>query len=376
MKILIATTSSGTIHAFLEPHINMLLDQGHTVDLACNMVTPIDKKLLERGCKVFILEFNRTPTKKDNIIAYKKLKIIIEEEAYDLVHTHTPVASACVRLACRKMSNVRVFYSAHGFHFYKGASLKNWLIFFPLEWWLAKYTDLLITINKEDFARAKKFFKTEVVHIHGAGVNKNKYYPYESKVVDKLKDELGYLNEPFTLLCTGEFNNNKNQSTIIKATARAVKVAPNIKLLLAGCGPNEENLRNLVKELSLEEYVEFLGFRADLEKFVNICDIVLSASYREGLGLTIVEGMFCGKPVIASINRGHKELVEEGVTGYLVEAEDVEGFKNNILKLYGDKEKRKNFGVAAINNVKLFTTENVLDELNKSYGIILDGQQK
>lgn len=370
MKILIVTTISRTINAFLGAHINMLLDQGHTVDLACNLFIPIDDELLECGCKVYNLEFNRSPIKKDNITAYNKLKKLVEEKSYDLVHTHTPIASACVRLACRKMKNVRVVYSAHGFHFYKGAPLKNWLVFFPIEWWLAKYTDLLIAINKEDFTRAKRFFDTEVIYIHGAGVNNNKYYPYDTKVVDELKNQFGYSNEQFILLCTGEFNNNKNQITIIKAVAQAVIAAPNIKLLLAGQGPNEGILKKLVKELGLERNVDFLGYRTDLEKFVNICDVVLSASYREGLPLTILEGMFCGKPIIASINRGHTELVEEGITGYLVGTKDVEGFKISILKLYENEKMRKDFGVKAINKVKIFTTENVLGELKKAYEII------
>ena len=155
MKILYVSTVSGTINSFLIPHIEMLLKLGHQVDIACNVRREISSSLFEKGCRVYNISFSRSPINKTNLKAYKTLKKLVQNEKYDLVHTHTPVASAITRLVCKNIKGTKVFYTAHGFHFHKGAPLKNWLIYYPLEKWLAKYTDTLITINKE----FKKSFK-------------------------------------------------------------------------------------------------------------------------------------------------------------------------------------------------------------------------
>src|SRR5690606_17805842 len=125
MKILIVTTISNTVNAFLIPHIKMLIEEGHEVHCAFNIVQEVNEELNNLGCKIHNIEFQRSPLRKENIKAYKKLKKLIQQEKYDLVHTHTPVASACVRLACKNFNNIKVIYTAHGFHFYKGAPIQN-----------------------------------------------------------------------------------------------------------------------------------------------------------------------------------------------------------------------------------------------------------
>ena len=220
MKILYVTTISNTVNAFLIPHIQFLIEQGHQVDVAFNIVQEVNSELIELGCKVHNLQFQRSPLKKQNYIAFKKLKKLIQDEKYDLVHTHTPVASACVRLACKSMKNVKVIYTTHGFHFFKGAPLKNWLLYYPIERWLARYTDVLITISKEDYARAKKSFKAgRVEYIPGVGLDTKRF---SKVVVDKLakRREIGVPEDAFVLLSVGELNKNKNHETVIKAVEK------------------------------------------------------------------------------------------------------------------------------------------------------------
>src|SRR5690554_6012945 len=135
MKILYVTTISNTVNAFLIPHIRYLIEQGHQVDVAFQINQKVNPEIEELGCKVFNIEFNRSPFNWKNIYAYKRLKRLIKREQYQIVHTHTPVASACVRLACRRMSEIKVIYTAHGFHFYNGAPLGNWIIYYPIEKW-------------------------------------------------------------------------------------------------------------------------------------------------------------------------------------------------------------------------------------------------
>lgn len=175
MKILYVSTLSNTINAFMIPHIKLLIEQGHHVDVACNIDRDISPSLTDSGCEVFDIKFQRSPISKHNYVAYKKLKKLIQEKGYEIVHTHTPVASICVRLACRNMKNVRVMYTAHGFHFFRGGPIKNWLLYYPIEYWLSRYTDVLITINKEDYNRAKRVFKAKSTkYIPGVGLDTKK----------------------------------------------------------------------------------------------------------------------------------------------------------------------------------------------------------
>jgi glycosyltransferase involved in cell wall biosynthesis len=186
MKILYVTTISNTVNAFLIPHIELLIKQGHKVDVAFNIVRKVDPKLIKMGCTVYNIEFQRSPISSKNYTAYKKLKRIIKNGKYDIIHTHSPVASACVRIACKNMKNVKVIYTAHGFHFYKGAPLKNWILYYPIEKWLSRYTDCLITINKEDYNTAinKNFKASEIKMVHGVGIDLNKFQIQTEKKKD------------------------------------------------------------------------------------------------------------------------------------------------------------------------------------------------
>lgn len=372
-KVLLTATVQSHIAQFHKPLINMLKENGYEVHVAAknNLAEKNGLKLNEPN-KVFNVYFDRSPFSKKNIMAYKAIKQILSEGSYDIVHCNTPMAGVITRLAANKHreKGLKVFYTAHGFHFYKGAPVKNWMVYYPIEKLLAHYTDELITITKEDYEFASRKFKTNVVHVHGVGVNSNRYYPYPKDNIVKLKRQLGYSKCQLILLCIGELNKNKNQTTVIKVIAEVVKYIPNIKLLLAGNGPMDQKLKSLVNELNLKNNVDFLGYRTDLEKYVNICDFIISSSFREGLPLNIMEGMLCGKPVIASMNRGHCELIDNDTTGYLVKPDDINGFVNHILTLSKDEAKIKKIGINALRTIAAFTSNNVLVELKEVYKII------
>ena len=172
MKILYITTISNTMNAFLVPHIKALVESGHKVDVAFNIVGAVSQELIDLGCTVHEISFQRSPFSSENLNAYKDLKRIIKEYDYELVHTHTPIASFLTRMVCRNNSNIKVVYTAHGLHFFKGAPLKNWLVYYPAELFASRYTDTIITINQEDYKRGKKSFKSKnVEYIHGVGLN-------------------------------------------------------------------------------------------------------------------------------------------------------------------------------------------------------------
>ncbi len=368
MKILYVSTISNTM-GFFTSHIKMLIEQGHTVDMACNIKKPIKPELLDLGCKVYNLEFQRAPFDKRNYIALNKLKKLILEEKYDIVHTHTPVASTCARLACRGFKNVKVLYTAHGFHFFRGAPLKNWLLYYPIEWWLSKYTDVLITINMEDYERAKTFFKAKKVeYIPGVGIDTNRFNMVDVDRMAKRK-EIGVPENAFVLLSAGELNKNKNHETIINAIAKLKKL--DVYFVICGQGSLENYLFNLIKKLELEKHVKLLGYRKDIAEIYKAADLFVLPSRREGLGLVGLEAMASGLPLITSNVHGIVDYSVDGKTGFTCAPDDVDGFVEKIEKLKEDAELRKLIGSYNTQAVKKFDITNTLNALQNIYSSLL-----
>ena len=365
MKILYVTTISNTVNAFLIPHIKMLIDEGHQVDVAFNIEQEIKPEIYEMGCKIHQLPLQRSPLKKDNFRAYKILKKSIISEGYDLVHTHTPVASAIVRLVCRNLNSVMVFYTAHGFHFFKGAPILNWLIYYPVEKWLARYTDTLITINKEDYERAKSKFKAKrVEYVPGVGIDLKKFNTV--KVDRDLKrSQLGLPKEAFVVLSVGELNKNKNHEVIIRAIAKIDN--PDIHYIVCGEGQLKVYLRDLSEDLGIRNRVHLLGFRNDIAEICKVSDLFAFPSYREGLGLAALEAMACGLPLITSNVHGIVDYSVNGKTGYNCGSSDIDSFSKHIKTLYFDIDKRNEMGAKNIDTVKKFNQFNVLNLMEQIY---------
>lgn len=364
MKILYVTTVSSTINAFLVPHIMKLYELGHSVDIATHINRPLHKDLVENDCKIYNLNFQRSPIKWGNITAYNELKKIINENHYSVVHTHTPVASFLVRMACRKKRNVKVIYTAHGFHFYKGAPIKNWLLYYTFEKFLSKYTDILITINSEDYLLALKKFKAKsILYVPGVGLD-HKYFE-EIEPSQKLRKELNIPDDSFVLISVGEINNNKNHETIINAIAKVNSL--DINYIICGVGPNLIKLQQLIIDLKLTDKVKLLGFRDDIGMLLKMSDLFIFPSYREGLSVAIMEAMACGLPVVCSNIRGNRDLIDDGKGGILVKPDDQDGFINAISNLYGDRELRLQMGQYNKNKVQAFSTESVLNRIESIY---------
>lgn len=364
MKILYVTTISNTVNTFLIPHIKMLIDEGHRVDVAFNIEQEVNPEIYEMGCKIHQLPLHRSPLKKDNMRAYKKLKGIIVSESYDLVHTHTPVASAIVRLACRKLSGVRVFYTAHGFHFFKGAPILNWLTYYPVEKWLARHTDTLITINKEDYEIAKKFESNKIEYVPGVGIDTYKFKNIEVNKSEKRK-LIGVSEDDFMIISVGELNKNKNHQVILWAIAKLRN--EKIKYVLCGQGPLATKLRKLSNELGIENQVKFLGFRKDIPELMNVADLFAFPSFREGLSLSLMEAMASGLPVLCSKIRGNTDLIEDGKGGYLVKPSKPLELSDKINNLFKDRKIGTSFADYNRDYINEFSITNVIDKISQIY---------
>jgi glycosyltransferase EpsD len=294
MKVLYVATVASHICQFHLPYLETFQKSGAEVHVAAkNNLAEKNGLQLKFVDKYFDIPFSRSPIAKSNISAYKQLKKVILENNYDYIVCNTPTGGILTRLAARKArkSGSKVIYIAHGFHFYKGAPLKNWLIFYPIEYLFAPLCDILVTINKEDYLYATKHFKTTVRHIHGIGVSTDKYHPVYEQEIAQLRKNLNLQSNDYVILCTGELNKNKNQTQLINAASLLKDKISNLKILLAGNGPNEQSLRTQIKELELQDIVTLLGYRTDLEKIVPAVNLIVSCSRREGLPLNIVEAM-------------------------------------------------------------------------------------
>ena len=365
-KILYVTTVSSTINVFLMPHIKMLIDRGNHVHIACSIDQDISEELLEYGVKFHKIDFSRNPISKNNKNAYKQILNLQKVEQYDIVNVHTPVASFITRVALRN-ENIKMIYTCHGFHFFRGASLISWILYYPMERIAARFTDTIITINKEDEERAKKFKlrkNGQVKLMHGVGINPKEY---ELNEFDKssYKKELGLSDNDFIILILAELNKNKNHRQLINAIEILSKKYSNIKVLCAGKGELKDRLEKIVEEKGLSKTISFLGFRSDVKELINISDCIALFSKREGLGKCILEGMIVGIPVIATNTRGPRELIQDGDNGYLVQVGNIKETANKIEKIYLNKEIREKFISQSFSRCQKYYIKNVLNEIEE-----------
>ena len=369
MKVLLTATVQSHIVQFHKPLVEMLHAHGCEVHVAAkDNLAEKNGLRLDFVEKVYNVPFARSPKSTDNIKAYKQLKKIIDEGRYDVVHCNTPMGGIVTRLAARdaRKQGTKVFYTAHGFHFYQGAPKKNWLVFYPIEKFFANhYTDKLITITTEDYKLASQKFRCQVERIHGVGVDEKRYYPVAKEEQLRLREELGFTPAQKILLCVGELLPNKNQKMAIHVMREIAKEYLDAQLLLAGNGPEKENLEAEIKSCGLERNVQLLGYCTYLEKYQRITDVLLACSHREGLPLNLVEAMLTGNPVVASVNRGHKELIRDGENGYLVR--DEAQMARRTLELLKNKELRTDVGNAALQCAREYDIVNVKEELIEIY---------
>ncbi len=360
-KILYTATVASHICQFHLPYFNMFKEMGYEVHVAAHdNLSEKNGLSLKYIDKFFEIPFRRSPFSPKNLKAKRMLKKIIDAEGYDIIVCNTPVGGIITRMAAKsaRKRGTRVVYIAHGFHFYRGAPKKSWLIYYPLEKHFAKKCDALVTINAEDYELACRRFKTRVYRIHGVGVDGNRHRLPTSEERTDLRRGFS-VSENFVCLCTGELNKNKNQAKLIRLVPEILKKIPNFKLWLAGNGPLRDDLVGLVKSLGIEKYVEFLGYCSDIERYVRSADVVATASFREGVPFNVIEAQLTGVPVVASENRGHRELVSDGESGLMSD----EGMAENIVRLYEDRELRERLTGNAYNSAQNYTVEAVKREL-------------
>ena len=368
--LFVATVVKKHINVFHLPFLKMFKDAGYEVHVAAKNDYDNPNDCTIPWCeKYYNLSFERSPFKPSNITAYKSLKKIIAENHYDIIHCHTPVGGVVARLAARnaRKNGTKVFYTAHGFHFYKGAPIKNWLIYYPIEKLCAHLTDVLITINKEDYNLAiKKLRANSVKYVPGVGINTCAFTDAHVDVA-AFREELGIPSDCILLTSVGELNKNKNHEVVLRALASLND--SNIHYAIAGNGPLHEYLIQLAQELNLSDRFHLLGYRRDIAQLYKASDICVFPSIREGLGLAAIEGMASGLPLIASDNRGTKDYCDNSVNGFLCKHNSHEEFAEAINKLAYNAELRQKISNENIQRAKQYDIEIINRQMCEIYGL-------
>lgn len=373
-RVLFVTTISGFLPQFEKNDVKLLKQRGCQIHYASNFTNPIytfDETELEKE-KVTLhqIDIEKSPAKiTKNTKAIKQLIKVIDENEIDIVHCHNPMGGVAARIAA-KMSkrHPKVIYTAHGFHFYKGASIVNWLLFYTAERFLARYTDIIVTINREDYIRAQKFRlkkNGEVYLIHSVGVDKEKFAP-RPEMRETKRAELGIPADAFHIVTAAELNENKNQKVVIEAVAALVNKY-DIYYTICGKGPNEDKLRELIKSKGLEDRVRLLGYRTDMNEILQTADVFAFPSIREGLGVAAIEALMCDVPLIAADNRGTREYASDGSNGIVCRHDSPEEFEEAIELLYENEAYRKRMADRCRASVRKFTIEEVEKTMIKVY---------
>jgi glycosyltransferase EpsD len=366
-RILYVATSDIHIRTFHIPYLKWLKENGCEVHLAIenrgNLTIPyVDK--------IFYLPIPRKLFSLANFSSYHRIKTIIDENYYNLIHCHTPIASALTRLAARKArkKGSKVLYTVHGFYFYKDSGLKNWLIYYPVEYCLSAFTDVIITMNHEDLSYINgKMFHRESYLIPGVGVDGNIFYPFDEKRKSIERIRLDLNPDDFILLYVAEYIERKNHKMIIDAIQLLKGKIPNLKILFAGKGLLFEKIKKYADKKGVTEYINFMGFRNDMNILSAISDVGISASRLEGLPIGLLQEMFCAIPIVAPFERGHNELIIQGVNGFLYRQNDKARFAEYILNLYSNNLLRNQMGRNSLERAQKFSIENSLGSMANLY---------
>lgn len=348
------------------PYIKRLKEKGYVVEL----VSTGNVDFSELAVKHDIC-FGRSPFKMQNIPAFRQFRKLIKSNYYDIIYFSTPVIGAVGRVALIGTKRGRVIYSAHGFSFYEGNSKKSNLIYGTVERLLAKLTDCLFTMNKEDYEACPKYgIKCkELYNVDGVGVDLSVYYKASAEEKSRLRDEYHYDKNDFILIYPAEFTDRKNQRLLLQTMSLLKEKHQNVKLLLLGRGVMEDDYKQLAKDLNVEDYVHFLGYRNDVNQLLKISDVLFASSKNEGLPINMMEAMASGLPVVATNTRGQNDLIQDGDNGFLFELGQPEVACDRICRLIEDLDLYNRMSLRAMESSKKYDIKVVAPQYDKIFGI-------
>lgn len=371
--LLVATVVKIHVNVFHIPCLKMFQEQGWETWVCSRNDFDNPKDCVIPHCDHYIdIPFERNPLKPGNVKAYKMLREIIEKEQFDLIYCHTPVGAMLARLAgiSARKKGTKVIYMAHGFHFYSGAPLLNWMLYYPVEKFLSRFTDGLITINQEDYRRAQKFHAGKTVLIPGVGIDLDKFQKKEP-TRQKIRNKLGIPEGKIILMSVGELTKRKNHMVVVEALAWLKEY--DILYAICGDGPLKAQLRAKAEEIGVRDRLKLLGFRKDIAELHKAADIFVFPSLQEGLPVAVMEAMASGLPIVASKIRGNEDLISNNQGGYLVNPKKSEQIAKAIEKMIQNPKKREKMEERNLEIITKYGQETVLQKMDEFFDEIVGG---
>lgn len=375
------TTVAPTIGQFNMNNLDSLKDMGYEVDVSTNFddnntwtkekIIALKGELRDKGIRYFNIPFSRSSIRiNKHIKSYIEFCELLKNRKYDFIHTQTPIASVISRIAAKKYK-IPVIYTAHGFHFFKGAGIRNWILFFPIEKVLSKYTDTLIIMNREDYDNVKKyrFRAKKVMLFEPVGINLDEYFPLNIEEKIRIRKKYGIDSDSFIMFFSGEFSKRKNQKFLIECMPMINKYIPNAKLILTGIGRRLDSCKKLVARLGVEDDIIFTGY-SSFEQLVELCqssDLFVSASLQEGLPKNVKEGMACGLPAVVTDIRGNRDLIIHGKGGLLYRIGDRIEFLSSIRNIYESESIRSNMRDFNLRRIMRFSDDLAVEKMKEVY---------
>ncbi len=372
-KVLFVSNVIEHITSFHLPYLKLLKQNGYEIHVITNAN---GKKELEYCDKLYDLPICRSPLHFRNIKSIKEAKKIISQEDYDFIHCHTPMGGVVGRIAGKKArkNGTKIIYTSHGFHFYKGAPCLNWLVYYTIEKRLAKQTDCIITINEEDYKKAKQFAPKTccVEYMDGVGVDPKRFIKKTDELKTQLRAQYGFLRDEKICFYAAEFIPRKNHEFLIEGFQLVCQEVPNVKLLLAGIGPIQEEIKNKVCKLGLDEKVVFLGYRKDIPQLLAISDIVVSTSKQEGFPINVAEGIMTNTPCVVSDIRGNIDIINAGENGFIYKQNNCEDFCKKVVSVLRDDDERKRLEINCEKTAEKLAVDKLVSKMASIYSNALE----
>ena len=347
MKKALIVANLGGFASFLKNDITILQKMGYEITYAAN-ANKLEWSDTYEWLKSKNVRFvqvdcdSQNPLQAGNLEAYKQVKKLLAEGQFDLIHCHTPIIGALVRVAANRYrrKGTKVIYTTHGFSFASKSSWKKKLFYQSCETVCAKLCDAIVTINREDFAAAKKMKRKNVFYIHGVGVDIKRY---QDVTIDReaYRRSLGVADDEVMVLSVGELSTRKNHQIIIKALSQ-IKSDRKYVYVICGNGINGGTGQMLQEEAEKHNVrLLLLGFRSDIPQITKCSDVGAIPSIREGLGLAGVQSLAAGVPIVGTDVQGIHDYIKNNETGFLCDAYDAEAFAAGIEAIVSMKQEEK-----------------------------------
>lgn len=378
-KVLVAASVASMIDQFNMQNIRLLLDLGYAVHVACNFKegSTCDGRRIKK-LKKTLYALHVTLHQWDcprKILpawkccrAYRQFLELLKSQQFAWIHSQSPIGGALARIVAHRLG-VRVVYTAHGFHFYKGAPLRNWLLYFPAEKLLSYWTDVMVTVNQEDYLFAEKHLRAKEVHrIPGVGIDTHKFV-YSGK--DSLSDRRKMFCRKYqipdhatVILSVGELNKGKNHRQAI--TALSGILGEDVYYLICGQGKLEQRLKAYADSLGVGAYIRMPGYQEQMPLIYQNADLFVFPSKREGMPVALMEAMAAGLACVASDIRGNKELVDQH-SGSLFSLRQTRELEQSIRKLLRKDKLRAACGAYNRKKIAAYDNRHVRKKMRRIY---------